>query len=175
MITVFHGHNISLGFANTQNRHMPAVFTVTVSGPSPHTSWPLSRSDHARVSVSAFGMYHSIRFGTDHVFVSSCILPSVRSRLLSGSRCILLVSRSPRVLGEPTCILLSLFFALERSRIPTSDQSCAVARSDPRTLTLWFALPNPDPVFFLFSEFSCSRTSRARTTDLPEWTSTRRT
>ena len=70
MIAVFHGHNISLGFANTQNRHMPAVFTVTVSGPSPHTSWPLSRSDHARVSLSVLVMYHQVRFGTDRVSVS---------------------------------------------------------------------------------------------------------
>ena len=40
---------------------------MTASGPSPHTSRPMSRSDHARASVSAFGMYHSARFGTDLV------------------------------------------------------------------------------------------------------------
>ena len=121
---------------NIRGRVRSMLKYVTVSGPSPHTSRPLSRSDHARASVSAFGMYHSVRFGTDHVFVSSCILPSVRSRLLSGSRCILLVSRSPRVLGEPTCILLSLLFALARSRLPTSDLLRAFARSDLRTLII---------------------------------------
>ena len=137
MIAVFHGHNISLGFANTQNRHMPAVFTVTVSGPSPHTSWPLSRSDHARVSVSAFGMYHSARFGTD--LVGSCLVLSYYSPFDHSSYPTLMyITRlsSPRTLGEPTCILLFLFFALARFRLPTSDQLRALARSDPRTLTL---------------------------------------
>ena len=120
MIAVFHGHNISLGFANTQNRHMPAVFTVTVSGPSPHTSRPLSRSDHARVWVSAFGMYHSARFGTD--LVGSYPVLSYYSPFDHSSYLILDVYYSCLVAESPRRTNLYLLVSALRSRaIPTPD------------------------------------------------------
>ena len=117
---------------------------VTVSGPSPHTSRPMSRSDHARASVSAFGMYHFVRFGTDLLGSSLALFLITLRSIATPIRSSMYITQvsSPRVLGEPTCIFLSLLFALARSRLPTSDLFRALACSDPRTITtIAFLLP----------------------------------
>ena len=111
---------------------------MTVSGPSPHTSRPLSRSDHARVSVSAFGMYHSVRFGTDHS--RPCLILVYCSpfdpRLLSDSHVYYstLVAEDTRRTN-----LYSLASVLRSRAIPTPDlrpvaRSRAFRPADPNTL-----------------------------------------
>ena len=96
----------------------------------------------SRVSVPGLVLYSlPVSFASRSVSVHAhtlrtlCTLSVFILSTPSCSTMYIIRARSPRILGEPTCILLFLFFALVRFRLSTSDQLRALARSDPRTLT----------------------------------------
>ena len=102
---------------------------VTVSGPSPHTSRPLSRLSSCTSRFPLSACTTVFVFGTDHlVYV---LLPLITLRSISSpiptSMYITRLS-SPRILGKPTCILLCLCLR-SRTIPPTPDFRLVASRS----------------------------------------------
>ena len=124
MILVFLVNNIFSRSFGISNGHMPVLLIATV----PFRSRARLGFRFRHVPLCSF------RYRSRWFMSRSLLLLSVRSLLLSDSHVYYssLVAEDTR---RTNLYLLSLLFALARSRLPTSDLFRALARSDPRTLT----------------------------------------